>query len=619
MSLTIPNTFNDGDLIVADQFNANFTAVASAVNALYLTSPQTISADTTWSSRVRVDAGAVITVNTGVTLTINGPFEAGLYQVFAGAGAVVFAGGAGYPEWYAGDLYKAITSGLDVVELSGTYTYPSSSVKIPVTKNGFRLLGGGRANIILSGTDAKNLLWITADRVEISGIQFVGNTEGYNIDGSAVDTLGCAVSVANAEYAHIHHNSFTDFGGSGVWLTSSRYCTVEENVSVRCSNGLNDDDYLFDGTSGLSIGNKWLNNVVQDSIYTGIAIDWQSTAAGTYYSSAFVVEGNTVSGTKLVNGNTYGNGITINSCRGGGSVLNNFCVENEGNGILLDKNTARVTVSHNVCRLNGWNGIMAIYNAPNNLAPSSLNLAGNICNSNTLNGVYLVSGFFAAVAGANILTFNGASGIKVESWQHCGITGNIILGNSRDGIVIDSCYDAQINGNDISVNGYGVSNTYSGIVLTNTKTRSCKNIVISGNNFNAAGTYSQTQKYAINIDSTQGSTDAINSSYIEVSSNLMSDALNTAKYVDNGLGTIITSNHTGIVTGLVAGTTIGYYSVETPYFKLPHGMKVCGGPGTPEAQVAASPGSLYLRTDGDAVTTLYIKTTGTGNTGWTAK
>ncbi len=43
------------------------------------------------------------------------------------------------------------------------------------------------------------------------------------------------------------------------------------------------------------------------------------------------------------------------------------------------------------------------------------------------------------------------------------------------------------------------------------------------------------------------------------------------------------------------------------------------GSGTPEGAVTAVVGSLYTRTDGAAGTTLYVKETGTGNTGWSAK
>ena len=43
------------------------------------------------------------------------------------------------------------------------------------------------------------------------------------------------------------------------------------------------------------------------------------------------------------------------------------------------------------------------------------------------------------------------------------------------------------------------------------------------------------------------------------------------------------------------------------------------GSGSPETVVTANIGSLYLRTNGGANTTLYIKESGTGNTGWVAK
>lgn len=48
-------------------------------------------------------------------------------------------------------------------------------------------------------------------------------------------------------------------------------------------------------------------------------------------------------------------------------------------------------------------------------------------------------------------------------------------------------------------------------------------------------------------------------------------------------------------------------------------LSIYYGTGSPESVVTARIGSLYLRTDGSTSTTLYIKTSGTGNTGWTAK
>lgn len=43
------------------------------------------------------------------------------------------------------------------------------------------------------------------------------------------------------------------------------------------------------------------------------------------------------------------------------------------------------------------------------------------------------------------------------------------------------------------------------------------------------------------------------------------------------------------------------------------------GTGSPEGVITAPVGSLYSRTDGGALTSLYVKESGTGNTGWVGK
>jgi hypothetical protein len=49
------------------------------------------------------------------------------------------------------------------------------------------------------------------------------------------------------------------------------------------------------------------------------------------------------------------------------------------------------------------------------------------------------------------------------------------------------------------------------------------------------------------------------------------------------------------------------------------GVIILSGAGTPEGAVTANVGSLFLRNDGGAGTTFYVKESGTGNTGWAAK
>lgn len=49
-----------------------------------------------------------------------------------------------------------------------------------------------------------------------------------------------------------------------------------------------------------------------------------------------------------------------------------------------------------------------------------------------------------------------------------------------------------------------------------------------------------------------------------------------------------------------------------------NGVLWLAGAGDPEGAVTAPVGSLFSRTDGGAGTTLYVKESGTGNTGWSA-
>jgi len=55
-----------------------------------------------------------------------------------------------------------------------------------------------------------------------------------------------------------------------------------------------------------------------------------------------------------------------------------------------------------------------------------------------------------------------------------------------------------------------------------------------------------------------------------------------------------------------------------PLQLLGNDIEILAGEATPEGAITANVGSLFLRTDGGASTTLYIKETGTGNTGWRA-
>jgi hypothetical protein len=56
-----------------------------------------------------------------------------------------------------------------------------------------------------------------------------------------------------------------------------------------------------------------------------------------------------------------------------------------------------------------------------------------------------------------------------------------------------------------------------------------------------------------------------------------------------------------------------------PRVRLNGTSEIISGSGTPEGVVTSPVGSMFLRTNGGAGSTLYIKESGTGNTGWVAK
>jgi hypothetical protein len=81
-------------------------------------------------------------------------------------------------------------------------------------------------------------------------------------------------------------------------------------------------------------------------------------------------------------------------------------------------------------------------------------------------------------------------------------------------------------------------------------------------------------------------------------------------------------------------STIGILRADLPLTKVFHDQTMFGdgtrksplranyhrvGNGSPEGVVTAPVGTLYSRLDGGTNTTLYVKETGTGNTGWVAK
>ncbi len=116
-------------------------------------------------------------------------------------------------------------------------------------------------------------------------------------------------------------------------------------------------------------------------------------------------------------------------------------------------------------------------------------------------------------------------------------------------------------------------------------------------------------------------TSALTISQMQFSGNTVSKGSTSATadpllMYNDGFGAITKFDHSNNI--YASGVAANPLYNMTPSL-ITNGSNSFRGTGTPEGVVTASIGAMYLRTDGGATTTLYIKTSGTGNIGWTAK
>lgn len=180
----------------------------------------------------------------------------------------------------------------------------------------------------------------------------------------------------------------------------------------------------------------------------------------------------------------------------------------------------------------------------------------------------------------------GGGGITIEA-AYCTVFGNVVVTAWTNGIRIgDSAARCQVVGNMVlDASAMGVGSRYG--------------IDVSGDNCTVMANTSH---------DTRGTKRALY-------------AIRIASGAD---GSAVIGNKgtwgTGGLMWLDSGTNTSAWGNENEtYMKLVGSGRVYSGTGTPESAITAPVGSLYLRNNGGASTTLYVKESGSGNTGWVAK
>jgi hypothetical protein len=238
-TVTLNKVGYEVDVLVSYGGGASYTdaTISAALSAMGTTNKATlllrpgtwvISNNITITSNItlKVPPGAIIQVATGKTLTINGPFDAGLFQVFSCTGTGTVAGlKQARPEWFGAvindtgtDNAPAILAAMKavnqaplpnsgVVLLTAGYYYVASEIKPTFTIYDMVFRGEGGVRIIYNGAAAPTKAVFRAD-VSTSA-HFARNTfENIFFDAGHLAGFAFVLGAADPETGNASQNVF---------------------------------------------------------------------------------------------------------------------------------------------------------------------------------------------------------------------------------------------------------------------------------------------------------------------------------------------------------------------------------------------------------------------------
>lgn len=204
--------------------------------------------------RLVFERGAIISIATGVTLTINGTVSAGPYQIFtcSGTGSVVFGVGTNdrvYCEWWATNTTPGTTNmtsalvaartafGGDILLLGTTYLVDANSLKYSAAGQG--IVGQGAARTIIKNnsttgfvisrdlTVSGNLpncklqgVTIDMDSKGSVGVMWEGMGQGATDTGGSYIKDVCVKNVPTGTFSYNDGNGASTYEIAGVYVKS---------------------------------------------------------------------------------------------------------------------------------------------------------------------------------------------------------------------------------------------------------------------------------------------------------------------------------------------------------------------------------------------------------------
>jgi hypothetical protein len=396
-----------------------------------------VTSDMDLSGPVKFMPGAVISIASGVTLTVFGPVDAGPYPIFScsGTGKVQFAPnfvGKTYPQWHGA------VADCDPVTISGTDS------TIPINAS-IKALSGSRGELVFAGNYR-----ITAGMYISNGV----NNSGLMIRGEGMTRI---------------YQTTTAEAGDGFIVGTG---VAVDRITIRDlelhSSSINEGDYREDAgdilkgnTEGINLGDTCTNCLVENVITTGFG------SAGIWLGRSDTCDNNKIikcTASKVAHGfgiGGLGHYLEIKDC---------IAYDNPYNGIDVNAHHAIITGNH--CYNNGLstgpldtparNGIYIGAGGGSNIAGySDILIANNYCSNNgnsdlpgtgILVGAYSCAVFNTVVSG-NVIADCNRGGIEVSGLNGGGskyvtITGNSIYNCST----ATATYKAAIETGNIAFN-----------------------------------------------------------------------------------------------------------------------------------------------------------------------
>jgi hypothetical protein len=340
-----------------DSLSDVITVIGSNTATLYLNTIATVTENISIPITCETIAlkSGVLTINTGVTLTINGPFDAGLYQVFSctGTGAVTFGAGSVvniHPEWWG-----AVGNGVadDTTHINSAITAASAisaNVILSPGKNYLALSIAHKSNvdlIVYGATITKNAGAASTHIIDLTGATTLTTAplSGNAAIGDTSISVTSEAGFAAGDYALLFDVSYA-YGTTGRNQELNRVASVSAGAVVLQNRILG--NYTTANNANLvkilpvhdaSIrGGKWVvpaatsgGNIFGVLNYNCLFIDNIATGPnddpGIYLEqSAFSrIENSTIRDGQNMSSSGYGYGICIGESSHNIDILNHNC------------------------------------------------------------------------------------------------------------------------------------------------------------------------------------------------------------------------------------------------------------------------------------------------------